>query len=281
MPLRRILCAPLGAKHGGAADGLRNPRRMASYRTHNSMVDTLPLLWFTSFTRIWPSLASRILTKTSRLNHLSTFLPQASFYEVKAMMGLMAGQLEGELHVGAELRDFSGWMAAEQKRVFLLCRRLLQDADEADSATQDVFFKAYRALSKNKSESRDLDNPAKWLTRIAVNTCLDRLRSKAWKIWQRRPAAEDEEIILRTVPGSGPDAESQMFAKQIQRRLELALMKLSDRQRAVFSLRHYDAMALDEIAEVLRLDIGTVKAHLFRAIKKLREELNDLYTARE
>ena len=115
---------------------------------------------------------------------------------------------------------------------------------------------------------------------IAVNTCLDRLRSKAWKLWQRRPSVADEEFILQSTPGVAPDAESHVFAAEIQRRLEKALTKLSDRQRAVFSLRHYDAMPLDEIADVLKLDVGTVKAHLFRAVTKLREELKDLYERR-
>jgi RNA polymerase sigma-70 factor (ECF subfamily) len=158
---------------------------------------------------------------------------------------------------------------------------MLQDPDEADSATQDVFLKAYRAMAKNAGLAEDLDNPSKWITRIAVNTCLDRLRSKRWKIWQRRPAAADEEFILQSTPGADPDAESRVFATQIQQRLELALSNLSDRQRAVFSLRHYDALALDEIADILKLDVGTVKAHLFRAIAKLREELKDLYKPRE
>ena len=126
----------------------------------------------------------------------------------------------------------------------------------------------------------DLENPGKWVTRIAVNTCLDRLRSKHWQIWRRRHAPGDEERILQMTAGASADAEAQLFARQIQRRLELALAKLSGRQRAVFSLRHFDAMPLDEIAEVLKLDVGTVKAHLFRAIGKLREELKDLYTAR-
>ncbi len=81
-------------------------------------------------------------------------------------------------------------------------------------------------------------------------------------------------------PGGEPDAETQMFAKQIQHRLEVALARLSDRQRAVFSLRHYDGMALEDIADVLKLDVGTVKAHLFRAVAKMREELKDLYIAR-
>jgi RNA polymerase sigma-70 factor (ECF subfamily) len=195
------------------------------------------------------------------------------------MMDVMADRLDGQVHVGADLREFGSWMASEQRRIFLLCRRLLQDADEADSATQDVFLKAYKALSKG--DAHELEHPEKWVTRIAVNTCLDRLRSKAWKIWQRRPSPEDEQVILGMVAEAGPDAEAKLFAQQIQQRLERALKKLSDRQRAVFTLRHYDSLALEEIAEILKLDIGTVKAHLFRALGKLREELKDLYSRRD
>lgn len=195
------------------------------------------------------------------------------------MISVMAGHLEGKIQVGADLSSFGSWMASEQRRVFLLCRRMLQDVDEAESATQDVFLKAFRSLSK-RAETEDLDDPAKWVTRIAVNTCLDRLRSKAWKLWQRRPEPQAEEVILQMTPGTGPDAERLLFAKQIQHRLELALVKLSARQRAVFSLRHFEGMPLEDIAGVLKLDVGTVKAHLFRALAKLREELKDLHQTR-
>lgn len=194
------------------------------------------------------------------------------------MMNVMAESLEGHTQIGVDLRDFGSWMAAEQRRIFLLCRRLLQDPDEADSATQDVFLKAFKALSGGNVP--ELEHPGKWLTRIAVNTCLDRLRSSAWKIWRKRPSAEDESLILSMTPGRGPDAEAQVFARQIQQRLEKALSKLSDRQRAVFTLRHYDSLSLDDIGGVLSLDTGTVKAHLFRAVAKLREELKDLYASR-
>jgi len=194
------------------------------------------------------------------------------------MMSLAAEQLVSNIQVRSELRDFGAWMTSEQRRIFLLCRRMLQDPDEADSATQDVFLKAYKAMTKAAESNLDeLDNPGKWVTRIAVNTCLDRLRSKSWKIWQRRPAPADEEIILQMTSDSEPDAERLLFSQQIQRRLETALTKLSDRQRAVFSLRHYEALPLEEIADVLKLDVGTVKAHLFRALTKMREELKDLY----
>lgn len=193
------------------------------------------------------------------------------------MIGAMAEQLPRTVSGCLQVGDFGSWMASEQRRVFLLCRRMLRDEGEADSATQDVFLKAYKALN---SESADLEEPGaqhRWLTRIAVNTCLDRLRSNAWKVWQRRPPADDEQLILQMTPSTEPDAERRVFAIQIQRRLELALQKLSARQRAVFALRHYEGLPLDEIAAVLKLDQGTVKAHLFRAITKLREELKDLY----
>src|SRR5580700_9323035 len=97
------------------------------------------------------------------------------------MMGLMAESLltKPVLSEPAEpilLRDFGAWMTSEQRRVYALCQRLLQDRDEADSATQDVFLKAYQALKKD--DAKELDDPARWVTRIAVNTCLDRLRSR-------------------------------------------------------------------------------------------------------
>ena len=190
-------------------------------------------------------------------------------------MGVMADHLEASLDQLASTREFGSWMASEQKRVFLLCRRMLQDTGEADSATQDAFLKAWLAL--NRPESRELDDPGKWLTRIAVNTCLDRLRSRRWQFWRKRPNPEDESTILELAPATTPDAEAQIHAKEISERLDAALTKLSIRQRAVFTLRHYEDRSLAEIAEILDLDVGTVKVHLFRATEKLREELHDLY----
>ena len=192
------------------------------------------------------------------------------------MIGAVAEELPGTVS-SVRLGEFGAWMTAEQRRVYLLCRRMLQDPGEADCATQDIFLKAYNARHRADRQTEDPDAQGRWLTRIAVNTCLDRLRSKSWRIWQRRPAAGDESALLQTVASIEPDAERQLFAAQIQKRLELALQKLSGRQRAVFCLRHYDGLALDEIAATLKLDQGTVKSHLSRAIAKLRDELRDLY----
>jgi RNA polymerase sigma-70 factor (ECF subfamily) len=191
------------------------------------------------------------------------------------MDGVMAERLETTLELRVGLSEFGSWMTAEQKRVFLICLRMLRDPEEADSATQDTFLKAWQSLKANKT--RDLDDPNKWVTRIAVNTCLDRLRSKRWQFWKRRPSPEDEAAILDRTASDHPSADRQLFASQIELRLSAAMGKLSDRQRSVFTLRHYEDLSLAEIGEILNLDVGTVKAHLFRALTKLREELKDLY----
>ncbi len=193
------------------------------------------------------------------------------------MMGEMAEPMVADAEAGALRRDFGAWMLSEQKRIFLLCRRMLQDSEDADSATQDTFLKAYQSLLKEESA---IDDPGRWVTRIAVNTCLDRLRSRKWQFWRRRPSPEDESVILDMAAERGPNAEDRIFARQIEQRLNDALLKLSDRQRAVFALRHFEGRSLEEIAGILNLDIGTVKAHMFRAVAKLRDDLRDLYERR-
>jgi RNA polymerase sigma-70 factor (ECF subfamily) len=198
-------------------------------------------------------------------------------------MGLMAGPALAVRTETGLLRDFSAWMASEQRRVYGLCQRLLQDSDEANSATQDVFLKAYTALCKEALRNEDakvLDDPGRWLTRIAVNTCLDRLRSQRWRFWRRRLSQQDEQTVLRLASSARPEAEDRYFAVQIRGRLEAALERLSPRQRAAFTLRHYDDLSLEEIGNLLDLDVGTVKAHMHRAVVKLRHELRDLYGGR-
>ncbi len=193
-------------------------------------------------------------------------------------MGEMAEPLAATAETGALLRDFGSWMVAEQKRVFLLCQRMLQDREDAGSATQDAFLKAYQSLSRGAVP--EIEDPARWITRIAVNTCLDRLRSRKWQFWRKRPAPEDEAAILAMAAEPSPTAEDRLFAGEIQKRLAAALERLSARQRAVFVLRHFEDHTLEEIAGILQLDTGTVKAHMFRAVAKLRVELRDLYGSR-
>ena len=190
-------------------------------------------------------------------------------------MAAMAATAVGEASHAIPIEQFGQWMASEQRRVFLLCLRMLRDQEDADNATQDAFFKAFRAMERG--DAREIQEPSKWITRIAVNTCLDRLRSRRWQFWRQRPDQESEWTILAMAPSGAPGPDAELMSHEIGRRLAAALETLSDRQRSVFVLRHYEDRSLDEIGEILGLDTGTVKAHMARALAKLRAELKDLY----
>jgi|SRR5687767_5116853 len=178
-------------------------------------------------------------------------------------------------HSQVPVADFEMWMASEQKRIYRLCLRMLGSDHEADSATQDAFLKAFRTLQR--SPETVIEEPAKWLTRIAVNTCLDQLRSRRWQFWRRRPSAAEETAAMERAQANYRSAEDLLAARELSRRFTAALEKLSPRQRAVFVLRHEDGKSLIEIGELLHLDVGTVKGHMGRALKTLRKELKDLY----
>jgi RNA polymerase sigma-70 factor (ECF subfamily) len=186
----------------------------------------------------------------------------------------MAAELPARRDNAAVLEGFSNWMSSEQRRVYLLCLRLLRDRDDADSAAQDAFLKAYRALERNPSMV--LDSPERWLSRIAVNVCLDRMRSERWRFWRKRVPEADANGILDALPDRATP-EDALLARDIRRRLEAALEKLSSRQRTVFVLKHEEDRSLEEIGELLGLSVGAVKAHMARAVQKLRGELRDLY----
>jgi RNA polymerase sigma-70 factor, ECF subfamily len=191
------------------------------------------------------------------------------------MIGVMACPAEEATVARPHPSDFDAWMGAEQKRVFRLCYRLLGQRDDADTATQEVFLKAFRALGGAGIPAPE--DPARWLTRVAVNTCLDRLRSRRWRFWRQRPRPEDEQMILAMTPDRAPSAEDRLLAAEISARLAAAIRTLSLRQRSVFVLRHYEDLSLEEIGATLGLEVGTVKAHMARAVAKLRNQLRDLY----
>ena len=171
--------------------------------------------------------------------------------------------------------DFEAWMTQEQRRIYVLCLRMLRNKDDADTTVQDVFVKAFRVLEKSKGQG--IREPAKWLTRVTINACLDRLRSRRWMFWRQRISGKEEQTLLQLIPAAGRNQEEALIAGDLLRHVYQALDRLSARQRLVFLLKHDEGKSLEEIAEILHLDLGTVKSHMARAISKLRKELRDLY----
>lgn len=154
---------------------------------------------------------------------------------------------------------------AHRGRLLRLCRLLLRDPEEAKDVVQDVFMQAYEA----QTQSRPPSDWAAWLTRVAINACHDRHRAGWWTRF-RRSSARIEEIPLAAGDSSPAD---RALSEETRRRIRLAFRKLPDRQREVFVLRYIEALSTAEVAAALALSSGSVKRHLFRAMRRLRETL--------
>ena len=157
-----------------------------------------------------------------------------------------------------------------QRAVTRLAYRILGDPDEADAASQDAFVKAWRSVGG----FRDACPLEGWLARIVVNTCRDRLKQR------RRNMENVLETEPRVVANRAADPETHVAGREIARKIAEHIGTLPDMQRDVFALRYYEDRSLAEIAVLLRVSVGTVKTHLFRATRRVRQSIEALYGAR-
>ncbi len=154
-----------------------------------------------------------------------------------------------------------------QRKIYRVAYAIVRDDMEADTITQDTFIQAYTHLGRFEGRS-ELET---WLTRIAINRSRDWLRRRRFVSLVVR-IDDDEEIYLEPVDDR-PDPEREIMSRQLRVCIERAERKLSAQQKIIFRLRHYENRPLEEIAELLGLRAGTVRAHLFRAVHKVRKEL--------
>lgn len=163
---------------------------------------------------------------------------------------------------------FSRLLQAYQGRVYRRAYSFLRNREDALDATQDVFLKVLPAIGRFRAGSPLWP----WLRRITTNICLNRLRAAS----SRPETLEWEAAGDRLEAGraaSDPEAAAELTWDR--EALDRALAQLPAAQRIVVVLRHEEDLTYEEIAEVTNLPLGTVKTHLFRARKALREALRN------
>lgn len=165
-----------------------------------------------------------------------------------------------------------------QRKIYRVAYAIVRDESEADVVTQDVFVQAYTSLGRFEGRA-GLET---WLTRIAINRSRDTLRRRRFvSLFVTRNDDDGETETMIEPVDDRPDPERQFLSTQLRTAIRRAEKGLSAQQQTIFRLRHYENLSLEEIADHLGLRAGTVRAHLFRAIHKIRRELADWRTARE
>jgi RNA polymerase sigma-70 factor (ECF subfamily) len=165
--------------------------------------------------------------------------------------------------------DFEELVTFYRPRIFRFALASLRDRDAAETITQDCFLNAYRSRDRFRSDC----SVQTWLMQIAVNLIRDYARNRRLQFWKRtRNSQPLEELASRTVDRD-PSAEKRMLLNEQVKAIWNAASTLPERQRTVFLLRFVEDMDLLEIAAVTGMKEGTVKTHLFRSLRTVRERI--------
>jgi len=138
-------------------------------------------------------------------------------------------------------------------------RRITGDPEEGRDVAQEALVKGYRAIAQWDGKG----SFSGWMFSIATRCALDRLRRKRLTL----------ETTAAPLMGAGPGPLQQSVTEERVQRIQAALASLTDRQRAMVVLRHYEGLSLAEIAEACGCSVGTVKSTLFQSFDKLRQKL--------
>ena len=163
-------------------------------------------------------------------------------------------------------------MERHSRSVYRLAYRMTGKPEDAEDVVQETFVRVYKQLGRFESRS----NFATWVYRIAFNCAIDYMRARP-----HRESAEEPETLERlSGTGETPTMDDLVYAGEIGKRVQEALLELSPQERAAFLMRHYQGCSIEEICSALDLRSNAAKHSIFRAVKKMRVALRPLMGAR-
>ena len=175
-----------------------------------------------------------------------------------------------------DMRAFDVLVRRWEDRLFNLIYKIIGDFETAKDVRQEVLLRVYQSAGRYRHHSQF----RAWLYRIAINCSINELRRR-----ERRSALsldasyqhnDEHEQPLENIladPNPGPDEMIQQ--REIAKHIQNALRRLSNEQRIVIVLRHYEGLKFQQIASVLGCPIGTVKSRMHNGLERLRMMLKD------
>ena len=174
-------------------------------------------------------------------------------------------------------RAFEELIRQYDQQVLRLALHLTGSPDDAQDIYQEAFLKAYKSVGNFRFECSFYT----WIYRIVTNLCLDHLRKRQVRKEESAVVSDsegDEFSLLDTVSDdrAAHNPERDLMRKELGRKIGKALTRLTERERMVFELKHYQGLKLRTIGEMLNTTEETAKNTLFRATQKLRSSLSEM-----
>ena len=160
------------------------------------------------------------------------------------------------------------------RTLFRLAYRMTGSQEDSEEIVQETFLRAYKAL--NKFEMRA--NFGTWIYRIAANRALDFLSARKTQMQNKDtyqivddPDPENRHEVQLEAGQPGPDRL--VIGAEMKSRLAQALARLTPAERVAFTMRHMEGRSIEEISQSLNLKTSAAKNSVFRAVQKLRQQL--------
>lgn len=165
---------------------------------------------------------------------------------------------------------FEALMTSYQKPIYNLCFRMCRNTEDAEELTQTSFLKAWSSLPRFQEDSTFFT----WLYRLATNTCIDFLRQERRRntILQSVSLEHDDQFTAQ-IPDVRYLPEEEALKSDLRQSLLRAMDELSEEHRSILLQRELDGLSYQEIADLLGLELGTVKSRIARARLALRQIL--------
>lgn len=156
--------------------------------------------------------------------------------------------------------------------VYSLVLRMVRNSQEAEDLTQEAFIKAFNSLASFNEEYAF----STWLYKIATNNCIDFFRKRKLQTYSLdKPIQYKDSEIQHEIPDPDLNPEKSIMATERNKLIKEAINKLPEKYHRAIVLRHSEEKSYEEIAEILGLPLGTVKARIFRAREMLNKTLKD------
>ncbi len=174
---------------------------------------------------------------------------------------------------GGDKRAFDLLVIKYQHKILGLVSRYVRDASEVQDVTQEAFIKAYRALPRFRGDSAFYT----WIYRIAINTAKNHLMAKS-----RRPPGSDVDVEdaeyyeSATALKDIESPENQLFGEELKNVVNKAIGQLPEDLRTAVTLREFDGLSYEEIADIMDCPVGTVRSRIFRAREAIDKQLQPL-----
>jgi RNA polymerase sigma-70 factor, ECF subfamily len=174
--------------------------------------------------------------------------------------------------IAGDDRAYKKLMQKYRDPIFNFIFKMVRDRQQVEDLTQEAFIKAFASL-KNFNDEYAFST---WLYKIATNNSIDFIRKRKLQMYSiDKPIESKDSDYTFELPDDTYEADRSLISGQKSRLLNEAIAKLPEKYRKVIRLRHVEERSYEEISEELRLPIGTVKAHIFRAREVLYRHLRD------